>query len=91
MATNIEQITIKAPSFLETAASAWFAILEAQFHLRNITSQETRFYHALSALPPEVVTRISGDILSSKIYDTLKEQIHEQTKPELSAQHGDKH
>ena len=86
MATEVEFVAIKPPPFLETAATAWFAILEAQFHLRKITSEETRFYHALAALPPEIITRISEEQISSRTYSTLKDAVvsaHERTKPEL--------
>lgn len=75
MENHIEFFSIKAPLFLETAANAWFAILEAQFHLRSITSVETKFYHPLSALPPEIFK--ARNIQASK---TLI-NIYEQTKP----------
>ena len=86
MATEVEFIAIKPPPFLETAATAWFAILEAQFHLRKITSEETKFYHALAALPPEIITRIPGEQISTRTYSSLKDAVisaHERTKPEL--------
>ena len=79
-------VTIKAPAFIETAAESWFAILEAQFHLRGITSEETRFWHTLAALPPELITKLPTEETTSKIFTSLKAavlSIHEDTKPEL--------
>ena len=85
----VQFVAIKAPPFLETAATAWFAILEAQFHLRSIKSEETKFYHALAALPPEIISRLPADVLSSSTYSSLKSSvigIYESTKPELFEQ-----
>ena len=48
-------INIKAPEFMETAVNRWFTILEAQFHLRNVTASKTKFYTVISSLPAEEV------------------------------------
>ena len=53
--TSLQQINIKTPEFMETAVNGWFSILEAQFHLRNITASTTKFYTVISSLPAEVV------------------------------------
>lgn len=79
---------IHMPSFMETAATGWFAIIEAQFKLRSITTSSTKFYHVLSSLPPELVARLPAPILTEAKYEELKEaviNIHEKTKPELFA------
>ena len=39
--THANAVTIKPPAFMETAIPAWFSVIEAQFHLRNITSEDT--------------------------------------------------
>ena len=52
---SLQQINIKTPEFMETAVNGWFSILEAQFHLRNITASTTKFYTVISSLPAEVV------------------------------------
>ena len=54
--------------------------------MRKITSEETKFYHALAALPPEIITRIPEEQISARAYSSLKEAVisaHERTKPEL--------
>lgn len=79
-------VTVKPPPFMETAVTGWFAIMEAQFHLANIRSAETKFFHVLSALPASTVVRVPADILDRKHYKDLKQHIidlFEQTKPEL--------
>ncbi|KAF0311973.1 Lamin Dm0 [Amphibalanus amphitrite] len=54
--SNKEHVSVKPPAFMETAVQGWFAIMEAQFHLAKITSDTTRFYHVLAALPPTTVS-----------------------------------
>ena len=79
-------ITIKPPQFCETSARGWFAVLEAQFKIKNIKKSSTKFYSALSALPPAIVTNIPEQILSDEKYDELKNNVigvFEQTKPEI--------
>lgn len=83
---SINAITVKVPPFTSKSPSMWFAILEAQFHLRKIVQEETKFYHCLSALTPQILERISPTIVANKNYDDLKEQLisqYERTKAEL--------
>ena len=83
---SLQQINIKTPEFMETAVNGWFSILEAQFHLRNITASTTKFYTVISSLPAEVVAKIPITILESKKYEEIKQSLieaHERTKPEL--------
>ena len=83
---EVNTISVKAPAFMETACAGWFQIMEAQFHLRKITVDDTKFYHVLSSLPAETVARIDSTTLSEKKYETLKNEIvamYEKTKPEL--------
>lgn len=66
--------------------TAWFTVMEAQFHLANVTVSSTKFYHSLAALPPEVVGQLPATTLASQDYKALKEKIselHEASKPEL--------
>ena len=82
---SLQQINIKTPEFMETAVNGWFSILEAQFHLRNITASTTKFYTVISSLPAEVVAKIPI-ILESKKYEEIKQSLieaYERTKPEL--------
>ena len=86
--TQANAVNIKPPAFMETAAPAWFSIIEAQFHLRNITAENTKFFSIIAALPPEVISRLPPTSLelASSNYQTLKEGIismYEKTKPEL--------
>jgi hypothetical protein len=83
---DVATVAIKAPSFTERAPVAWFKILEAQFHLANITKSDTKFYHALASLPADLVSQLSIDVLNQADYHDLKTAVcehHEISKPEL--------
>ena len=80
------QDNIKAPEFMETAVNGWFTILEALFHLRNVTASKTRFYAVVSSLPAEEVGKLPNATFASQDYEELKRTLieaHERTKPEL--------
>ncbi|TWW74045.1 Retrovirus-related Pol polyprotein from transposon 297 [Takifugu flavidus] len=55
MATNA--VSLKLPEFWETSATAWFAQAEAQFALREITADETKYY-VVSALGSATASRV---------------------------------
>ena len=62
------QVNIKAPEFMETAVNGWFTILEAQFHLQNVTASKTKFYAVISSLLAEEVGKLPNAILASQDY-----------------------
>lgn len=83
---NVAHVAIKAPEFMDANPSAYFSILEAQFMLKNVSVSSTKFYNVISSLPPEVVGRLTPDVLASADYDLLKDtvvSIYEKTKPEI--------
>lgn len=51
-------VTLKLPEFWESSASAWFAQTEAQFALREITADTTKFYYVVSALGSSTASRV---------------------------------
>ena len=68
------------------AVDGWFAKCEAQFELRNISNETTRFYHVLSNLPPDLISNLPTTMITSKSYTELREaaiNMHEQSKLEL--------
>ena len=79
-------MAIRPPPFMETAVSGWFAILDAQFHLANISSNDTKFFHVLSSLPADVVARVDPSVIAAHDFSSLKSavvEMFERTKPEL--------
>lgn len=68
-AQGVATVQIHLPSFWPQNPAAWFTHVEAIFTLRRITSQQAKFYHAVSALSTEVV---------AEFYDVVAEP-HETT------------
>lgn len=62
---------------METASNVWFNTMDAQFHLRNVTTEETRFFPVLAALPAEAVARIPNAIPTWKqlLFPCMKVQM----------------
>ena len=56
--TTAHHVSIKPPPFMECAVPGWFAIMEAQFHLAKLVSQETKFYHILASLPATTIAKL---------------------------------
>uniref|UniRef100_UPI00358F3B7B peroxiredoxin-5, mitochondrial-like n=2 Tax=Myxine glutinosa TaxID=7769 RepID=UPI00358F3B7B len=56
MASNA--VAVKLPEFWEAQAEVWFVQAEAQFQLRGITADETRYYHVIAALGPGTAARV---------------------------------
>ena len=83
---EIQAVAIKMPDFMETAASAWFQIMEANFKLKRITIGETKFFHVVASLPPALIARLPPQILETQDYSEIRTAViamHERTKPEL--------
>lgn len=57
---NIDTVSIKLPSFWITNPTGWFAQAEAQFGLRGITTDQTKFWHLVSALDSDASARVSS-------------------------------
>lgn len=73
---------------MNAAVDGWFAICEAQFELRHITGEGTKFYHILSVILSELIASLLSTITVSRKYMELKETImvqHKRTKPEMFA------
>ena len=48
---------MKLPTFWSANPKAWFAQAEAQFALRHISNDDTKYYHIISALDSDTATR----------------------------------
>ncbi|XP_042150251.1 uncharacterized protein LOC121838220 [Ixodes scapularis] len=57
-------VQLRLPAIWAKNPRASFSQVEAQFHLWHITSQSARYYHVVSALPPEVADELD-DVLAS--------------------------
>lgn len=50
--------TVKLPEFWEHDPEPWFQHVEAQFRLRGITADETRYFHVVAALDARTTRRV---------------------------------
>src|SRR5678815_5289296 len=71
-AESISTMKIKPPTFSESSVPTWFRVMEAQFHLANIRSSRTKYFHVMSQIPPEVLDRISQAELGAEDHDLFK-------------------
>ena len=58
--------SVKMPPFWQAAPEAWFGVAEAQFELRHVVDEKTRYYHVLAALP-EVTVRAIADLVGGPV------------------------
>ena len=49
---------IKLPTFWAQQPEVWFLQAEAQFHIRKITDDTTKYYHVVAALDQETSGRV---------------------------------
>ena len=81
MADNAQEanaVALKLPTFWPAQPQVWFLQAEAQFQLRNITSDSTQFYHVVAALDQDTAGRVV-DLLSNPpeqgCYKALKDRL----------------
>ena len=71
-------VALKLPTFWTSQPEVWFAQAEAQFVLRGITADETKYYYVIAALDQPTATRLL-DLISSPPtddkYSTLKTRL----------------
>ena len=71
-------VSVKIPQFTPTDPRWFFMFCEGQFHLRNITQDDTMFYHIACSLSPEISSRVMNvldDPPTSGKYEALKQQL----------------
>lgn len=71
-------VALKLPDFWTSQPEVWFTQAEAQFHIRGITTDATKYYYVIAALDQDTATRLL-DILRSPPdqdkYQHLKDQL----------------
>lgn len=75
---TISAATVKLPTFWPAQPTIWFTQAEAQFALRSINNDSTKYYHVLAALDQETAIKISDVIQSAPTtdkYNSLKKRL----------------
>lgn len=71
-------VSLKLPTFWTSQPQVWFVQAEAQFQIRKITADETKYYYVLSALDQGTATRLL-DLISNppreNKYEALKDRL----------------
>ena len=71
-------VSLKLPSLWTNDVETWFAQAEAQFALRDITNETTKFHHVVSVLSADVASKVSSILRSPpghNPYTVLKKQL----------------
>lgn len=75
---GVNAVGLKLPTFWTLQPHVWFTQAEAQFHLRNITQDSTKYYHVISALDHSIASRLL-DVIShppeTNKYEDLKQKL----------------
>ena len=54
----VETVSLKLPTFWTSQPEVWFTQAEAQFRLRKITADETKYFYVVAALDQPTATRL---------------------------------
>ena len=71
-------VSLKLPTFWTSQPDVWFAQAEAQFNLRGITAEDTKYFYILAALDQQTATRLLDLISRPPVdnkYKTLKDRL----------------
>ena len=71
-------VSMKLPTFWTSQPEVWFAQTEAQFGLRSVSTDETKYYYVLAALDQDTATRLIdliGNPPTTNKYQTLKDRL----------------
>lgn len=67
--TVATSVAFRAPPFCSQDPSLWFSLLECSFKASKITNSLTKFTHAISHLPPELLPQASAVIAAAPTAD----------------------
>ena len=74
-AAPLAVVALKLPPFWPEDPETWIQQVEAQFHIRGIVADDTKFYHVVAVLDPPTARHLRDTIKSAPIsqqYNTLK-------------------
>ncbi|HIE74851.1 MAG TPA: hypothetical protein EYP93_01265 [Gammaproteobacteria bacterium] len=75
---TVGAVTLKLPTFWSNKAALWFAQAEAQFGLRSITADDTKFWYLVAALDQDSASQVEDVIKAppdANKYQMLKDRL----------------
>ena len=75
---SADAVSLKLPSLWTNDVETWFAQAEAQFALRDITNETTKFHHVASVLSADVASKVSSilqNLPGHNPYTALKKEL----------------
>ena len=75
---KVAAVKVKIPPFWANDVTLWFAQIEAQFVLANITVSTTKYHYVVAALPSEIAQEVRDVLVNpskESPYENLKEQL----------------
>ena len=58
LSSHLYAVALKLPVFWPDSCESWFINAESQFHLKNITSNTTKFHHVVASLPQKEIDNV---------------------------------
>ena len=75
-------VSVKLPPFWRADPQIWFAQAEAQFDMRNITAESTKYVHVIAVLQPDIAQEVRDLLIErpkDQPYTKLKAQLIQRT------------
>ena len=72
-------VAVKLPTFWPKDPESWFFQAEAQFRIRNITEEDTKYWHVVSVLDQETACKVRHFLRNppdKDKYTALKDKLH---------------
>ena len=66
-------VAVQLPTFNRLAPSAWFHLADANFHLRGIVKNETKYWYVVSKLDPDTLQKLSAFLAKKRGEDPYAE------------------
>ncbi|CAH2088577.1 unnamed protein product [Euphydryas editha] len=70
---ELYRVGIRVPPFYPQKPPLWFAQLESQFVLSNISADETKFHYAFGQLDPAYAAEVE-DVITSSTFAAAKDK-----------------
>lgn len=70
---ELHRVGVRVPPFYPVKPHLWFAQLECQFSLANITTDETKFHYAFGQLDPTYAAEVE-DVITASTFATAKDK-----------------